>query len=102
MDYVTDRNAYYDKYFSSNDVLTVFTNKLKPGKRLLITGPETTWVFPFLIRRPEFRVTVARPNHIQLGDKTYDIYIEEDYNDLKSMFDDTDPMTWIFLKLDAR
>lgn len=87
IDNVIDRNAYYNKQFPSNDVLTTFKNQIPPNKRLLLTGNELCWVFPFLLIRPDLHVIVASPDHILLKGNIYDITRDEDYTYLKNEFD---------------
>lgn len=86
--YVINRNAYYDLHYH-NDVVKKFTNQIKPGKRLLFLAEEDSWnwVFPFLIKRPDLEVIVARPEHIFINDKVYNINKKIDLVFLKKRFD---------------
>ena len=85
--YVVNRNAYFDEHFTSTAVVRTFTNSVEPNKHLLLIGGESTWIFPFFIRRPDLRITVARPEHILLGGKVYNINDEKDYQYLRNQFD---------------
>jgi hypothetical protein len=85
--YVVNRNAYFDEHFASRVVVSTFTNAIEPNKRVLLIGFTDSWIFPFFIRRPDLRITVARPEHILLGAKVYNINDKEDYLYLRNQFD---------------
>jgi hypothetical protein len=87
MRYAKDRTAYYDMQFTSTVVLHTFCNALESGKRVLLIGESETWVFPFLVKRPDLAITVARPDHIYLEGKIYNINEQKDYLFLKKRFD---------------
>ena len=86
--FVLNRNAYYDMHYHSN-VVKRFTNLVEPGKRLLFLAAEDSWnwVFPFLIKRPDLEVIVARPDHIFIDGKVYNINTKDDLVFLKKKFD---------------
>ena len=86
--FVLNRDAYYDMHYHS-DVVKRFTNLVEPGKRLLFLAAEDSWnwVFPFLIKRPDLEVIVARPDHILIDGKIYSINTKDDLVFLKKRFD---------------
>ena len=85
--YVVNRNAYYDEHFTSSVVVRTFTDSIEPNKRVLFIGRTDSWIFPFFIRRPDLRITVAKQDHISLEGKVYNINDEKDYVYLKNQFD---------------
>jgi hypothetical protein len=86
LNYVRHRTAYYDTQFTSEEPLNTFS-RLEPGKRVLLIGQTESWVFPFLIKRPDLSITVARPDHIYYEGKIYNINEYDHFLFLKSKFD---------------
>jgi len=84
--YVKNRTAYYDTQFTTKELLNTFL-RLEPGKRVLLIGQTESWVFPFLIQRPDLFITVARPDHIYWEEKIFNINVYDDFLFLKSKFD---------------
>ena len=85
--YVINRNAYYDEHFTSSIVLNTFIHSVEPNSRVLLLARRESWTFPFLLKRSDLHITVARPNHISLAGKTYNINRQKDYLYLKGRFD---------------
>jgi hypothetical protein len=85
--YVKNRTAYYDIRYTSKVVLNTFSNSLASGKRVLLLANTDSWIFPFLLKRPDLTITVARPDHVCLGGKIYNINVYEDYLSLIKKFD---------------
>jgi hypothetical protein len=84
--YVKNRTAYYDTQFTTKELLDTFL-RLEPGKRVLLVGQTESWVFPFLIQRPDLFITIARPDHIYWEEKICNINLYDDFQFLKSKFD---------------
>jgi hypothetical protein len=85
--YVINRNAYYDEHFTSSIVLNTFIHSVEPNSRVLLLARRESWTFPFLLKRPDLHITVARPNHISLAGKIYNVNRQKDYLYLRGRFD---------------
>jgi len=87
LNYVVKRNLYTENHYNNKNLIPVFSNSLEPGKRLLIVGRTDSWVFPFLLIRPDVDITVSRPEQIFVKGKIYNINNRDDYRSIKDLFD---------------
>ncbi len=60
---VVERDAYWRRYYRDERVAVV-TRALKPRARLLWVAGEYDWIFPYLLKRPDLRVTLTTPERL--------------------------------------
>jgi hypothetical protein len=82
--YAIDRDRYFENNFGK-PALSIF-NELPHNKKVLLIG-DVSWIFPFLIRRPDLDITVGNKNRLSYGNKLYNIDNRTDYEFIKSKYD---------------
>jgi hypothetical protein len=84
--YVYDRDAIYKNHYCDYR-LEDFDRIIKPHSRLLVLAHENAWVLPFLLRRPDLKVTLSGPEHLNLHRKQITIYNQDEFSYIKQNFD---------------
>lgn len=84
--YVHDRDAIY-KTFYCDYRLEDFDKIIKPDTRLLVLAHVNAWVLPFLLRRPDIKVTLSGPEYLNINGNHLNIYNQDDFAFVKENFD---------------
>lgn len=82
--YVINRDLYYENNFGQLPLSSFY--KLPPHKRVLLLG-DWSWIFQYLIRRPDLFVTVANKNRIIYEGRLYNLENRRDYEFIKNIYD---------------
>ena len=83
--YARNRDLFYDQHFDHQGV-AAFKKLAKAGKRVLVLA-DCSWVFPFLLTRPDLSVTVADMTKIYHDNKYYNLKNQKDFDFIKNRYD---------------